>query len=213
MRHLISGEDCAIAGEATAATAAPVADTFKKSRRFIQASPYWGVSQISWSISSARRFALLPKVLWRGRFNTEVRPRKRNKGMTALIKRKSHGPWKRALEAGSRRGDNALELIANLGADRAVDRRVRAVRLALHDRRSRIGGDADRHVQRDLAQKRHRKPLRLMPRPAVPEDIRACAAMRALEVAHILDNAEDRHIDLLEHRKSPPRIDQGKVLR
>ena len=35
MRHLISGEDCAIAGEATAATAAPVAETFKKSRRFI----------------------------------------------------------------------------------------------------------------------------------------------------------------------------------
>src|SRR5262249_26927677 len=36
MRHLISGEDCAIAGEATAATAAPVADTFRKSRRFIE---------------------------------------------------------------------------------------------------------------------------------------------------------------------------------
>jgi len=29
------GEDCAIAGEATAATAAPLAETFKKSRRFI----------------------------------------------------------------------------------------------------------------------------------------------------------------------------------
>jgi hypothetical protein len=35
MRHLTSGEDCAIAGEATAAAAAPVAETFKKSRRFI----------------------------------------------------------------------------------------------------------------------------------------------------------------------------------
>jgi hypothetical protein len=35
MRHFTSGEDCAIAGEATAATAAPVAETFKKSRRFI----------------------------------------------------------------------------------------------------------------------------------------------------------------------------------
>jgi hypothetical protein len=33
---LTSGEDCAIAGEATAAAAAaPVAETFKKSRRFI----------------------------------------------------------------------------------------------------------------------------------------------------------------------------------
>jgi hypothetical protein len=35
IRHLISGEDCAIAGEATALAAAPTAETFKKSRRFI----------------------------------------------------------------------------------------------------------------------------------------------------------------------------------
>jgi hypothetical protein len=35
MRHLISGEDCAIAGAATAVAAAPTAETFKKSRRFI----------------------------------------------------------------------------------------------------------------------------------------------------------------------------------
>jgi hypothetical protein len=36
MRHLISGIDWAIAGDATAtAAAAPVAETFKKSRRFI----------------------------------------------------------------------------------------------------------------------------------------------------------------------------------
>jgi hypothetical protein len=48
---LISGEDCAIAGEAIAVAAAPAAETFKKSRRFIQASPHWGVSQISWSFS------------------------------------------------------------------------------------------------------------------------------------------------------------------
>src|SRR5438552_10816191 len=93
-RHLISGIDCAMAGEATAVAAATAAETFKKSRRFIQASPCWGVSQISWSISSARRFARLPKVLWRGRFNTEVRPRKRDKGMAAPIKRKSHAARK-----------------------------------------------------------------------------------------------------------------------
>jgi hypothetical protein len=53
MRHLISGEDCAIAGEAMAAAAAPVAETFKKSRRFIQASPYWDGSRISWSFPTA----------------------------------------------------------------------------------------------------------------------------------------------------------------
>ncbi len=43
MRHLISGEDCAIAGEATAVAAAPAAETFKKSRRFIKSSPCRGV--------------------------------------------------------------------------------------------------------------------------------------------------------------------------
>jgi hypothetical protein len=31
-----------MAGEATAVAAAPAAETFKKSRRFIQASPLWG---------------------------------------------------------------------------------------------------------------------------------------------------------------------------
>jgi hypothetical protein len=51
-RHLISGEDCAIAGEATAVAAAPAAETFKKSRRFIQSSPQGGVSHISRERSS-----------------------------------------------------------------------------------------------------------------------------------------------------------------
>src|ERR1700760_2422659 len=46
MRHLSSGIDCAIAGEATAVAAAPTAETFKKSRRFIQSSPWWGVPPI-----------------------------------------------------------------------------------------------------------------------------------------------------------------------
>src|SRR5258705_9309310 len=100
MRHLISGEDCAIAGEATAATAAPVADTFKKSRRFIQASPCWDVfPDFLEHLFRRIDFSRLPKALWRGRFNTEVRWRKRNKGMTALIKRKSHAPGKEAQAA------------------------------------------------------------------------------------------------------------------
>jgi hypothetical protein len=43
MRHLMSGIDCAIAGDATAATAAPVAETFKKSRRFIKVFSVWRV--------------------------------------------------------------------------------------------------------------------------------------------------------------------------
>src|ERR1700682_9516 len=91
MRHLISGEDCAIAGEAIAVAAAPAAETFKKSRRFIQASPYWGrSSQISWSFSVRRReYGVVRRS--GGRSLTRKFARGiRDKGMTALIKRKSH---------------------------------------------------------------------------------------------------------------------------
>ncbi len=107
-----------------------------------------------------------------------------------------------ARRAGSGRGDHALELIADLGADRAVDRRMRPIGLAFDDRRSRIRGGANRHVQRNFAEKRHPEPLGLMPRAAMTEDVRSRAAMRTLEIAHILDNAEHRHVDLLEHREA-----------
>src|ERR1700722_5068720 len=53
MRHLSSGIDCAIAGDATAVAAAPTAETFKKSRRFIQASPWWGIPRIEASVLPA----------------------------------------------------------------------------------------------------------------------------------------------------------------
>src|SRR5712671_7277530 len=95
MRHLISGEDCAIAGEATAATAAPVADTFKKSRRFISGISLLGrFPRFPKAVPDPTILRVRGRALWRARFNTEVRPRKRNKGMTALIKRKSHAPGK-----------------------------------------------------------------------------------------------------------------------
>src|ERR1700684_2226971 len=89
MRHLISGAVCAIAGEAIAVAAAPAAETFKKSRRFIQASPQVAVSQICRSPCFGDAISASTEGAGRG-FNTEARRRKRNKGMTALIKRKSH---------------------------------------------------------------------------------------------------------------------------
>src|SRR4051794_12313663 len=100
MRHFSSGEDCAIAGEATAATAAPVAETFKKSRRFIQASPCWGVfPDFLEHRPSAARFSR-----HRGGSGARSLTRKfgrgiRDEGMTALIKRKSHMPRKQAQAA------------------------------------------------------------------------------------------------------------------
>jgi hypothetical protein len=88
MRHLISGEDCAIAGEATAAVAAaPAADTFRKSRRFIFRSLLVGAfprtssfaaahsDDAMWTASNRRGFAAVA-------FNTEALAAERDIGMT-----------------------------------------------------------------------------------------------------------------------------------
>jgi hypothetical protein len=96
-RHLISGDDCAIAGEATAVAAAPAAETFKKSRRFIQAL----LEGASWNflerIQRRREFASADGAPVQGS-NTDIGKRKRNQRMTEPIKRKSnatgHGPFR-----------------------------------------------------------------------------------------------------------------------
>src|SRR6266403_4498592 len=91
MRHLSSGEDCAIAGEATAAAAAPVAETFKKSRRFIEGISLLGrSSQISWSSCPGDAVSASAEGALKGALTWKVGRRKRDKGMTAAIKRKSH---------------------------------------------------------------------------------------------------------------------------
>src|SRR5450759_1423970 len=91
MRHLISGADCAIAGEATTATAAPAAETFKKSRRFIQASPCWGRFPYFLQRSSRQGDWRVNRRRSGGRSLTRKFGRGiRDKGMTALFKRKSH---------------------------------------------------------------------------------------------------------------------------
>src|SRR5882724_6889394 len=89
MRHLISGEDCAIAGEATAAAAAaPVADTFKKSRRFISGISLLGNVSLRHSsrscgnaIFACREFSLLPGAQTGGALTRMSRSPKRELGM------------------------------------------------------------------------------------------------------------------------------------
>src|SRR3954447_18920656 len=90
-RHLISSDDCAMAGEATAVAAAPAAETFKKSRRFIRFSlgAFRGLKAFLRRANSTCSGAL-----WPGH-NMEVRLRELDKGMTALIKPKSHRLAKR----------------------------------------------------------------------------------------------------------------------
>src|SRR5215831_5939370 len=239
-----------MAGDATAAAAAaPVAETFKKSRRFISGISLLGIVSLRHnSRSSGRVISPLNRPLWRGRFNTNViltqTQRKNDRALnsahvTAVAERirncrtqaasskcgllpnfrdltaaLARGSGEKRLsdpvlpvrlnqsrirQVGSGRCDRALELIAYAGANSAVDRRMRSVRLAHHDGIAGIGGRADRHVQRDFAKERHSQPLSLVPRAAMTENVRARATMRALEIAHVLDNAEHRHIDFLEH--------------
>src|SRR5256885_3462995 len=83
-RHLTSGDDCAMAGEATAVAAAPAAETFKKSRRFIRFS--LGAFP-GFQACLRRANSTCSGALWRGH-NMEDRLRERDKGMTALIKTK-----------------------------------------------------------------------------------------------------------------------------
>src|ERR1043166_1122277 len=96
-RHLTSGDDCAMAGEAMAVAAAPAAETFKKSRRFIQVSPWWGCCCPGISFERVGRRPILHgrRGSEGGRFNTDVRERKRDKGMTALIKPKLKASFRR----------------------------------------------------------------------------------------------------------------------
>src|SRR5712672_3234189 len=86
-RHLISGDDCAIAGEVTAVAAAPTAETFKKSRRFIQASPHCSFLGISGARSAATRIHV-GRRSGAGVSNTDIGKRKRDQRMTEPIKRK-----------------------------------------------------------------------------------------------------------------------------
>src|ERR1051325_543407 len=87
-RHLISGEDCAIAGAAIAVAAAPAADTFTKSRRFIQASPLRVLLEFDGSASGRQRASRQPAAFGCRGSNTDIPLRKRHQGMRALIKRK-----------------------------------------------------------------------------------------------------------------------------
>src|SRR6516162_11053214 len=84
-RHLISGEDWAIAGAATAVAAAPTADTFRKSRRFIARHLLLEGDVSHMFIARAHRIASdVERERFLRAFNTEQRAAKRAPGMTAL---------------------------------------------------------------------------------------------------------------------------------
>src|SRR5207302_1270915 len=85
--------------------------------------------------------------------------------------------------------------IADLGGDATVDRSMGTIRVGRDHWTAGIRRLADRHVERNLTEEWHAETLRLVARAAVAENIGARAAMRAQEVAHVLDDAEHRHVD------------------
>src|SRR6202012_5663039 len=76
-----------------------------------------------------------------------------------------------------------------------------------------VGGPADLQAQRHLAEKLGAEPGGFAPGAAMREDFTTLAAMWTEEIAHILDDPENRHVDLLKHRKPAARVDERDVLR
>ncbi|MCY1379503.1 hypothetical protein D9M69_672280 [compost metagenome] len=68
-------------------------------------------------------------------------------------------------------------------------------------------------MQRYFAKERHIETFRFLTCAAMAENIVACASIRRDEIAHILDNAQKRHINLAEHGQSLACIDQRQILR
>src|SRR5580700_2957069 len=132
------------------------------------------------------------------RFRRPVRPRAAEAdGPSAL--RLDHDPRRGPSSAGT-------ELVLHLTSDSPIDRRVRTVRLGGDHGQSGIRLFADVHMQRHLAEEWNAEPLGLVPRAAMAEYVRAAAAFRAHEIAHVLDDAEHRHIDTPEHGDATPGV-------
>src|SRR5688572_27029247 len=71
-----------------------------------------------------------------------------------------------------------LQPVADTRGDLAIDLRVRSIRIGRDHGSARVGGLADCHVQRHLAEERHAEFLRFLVRAAVTENVVALAALR-----------------------------------
>src|SRR5262249_36834257 len=80
----------------------------------------------------------------------------------------------------------ALELVAHAFSNRAIGLGVLPVGLGRDHWQPCIRLLADDHVQRHFTEERHPEPLRLVACAAVTENVGARAALRALEVTHVL---------------------------
>src|SRR5579883_851019 len=108
--------------------------------------------------------------------------------------------------------DGRPDLRPDALGDAQIGLGVGAVGHRHHDGLPAVGGLADRHVEGELAEELGAEPLRLAARAAMAEDVAALAAMGAEEIAHVLDDAEDRHVDFAEHVEPLARVEERYVL-
>src|SRR5258706_9679138 len=106
----------------------------------------------------------------------------------------------------------ARDARGHLARDVAVDGGDRALGVRNHAGLAGIGLLADADVERQRAEEFHVVVLAHLLAAAGAEDVLGVPALRADVDRHVLDDADDRDADLLEHLEALPRIDEGDVL-
>src|SRR5215472_6950481 len=114
-----------------------------------------------------------------------------------------------------RRAQRALarDFVPHARGDGAEDGGVRVAGIGDRDRMAGIRGLANRKIERHFTEEFGTELFGLAAGAAMRKDLAAAAAMRAQEIAHILDDAEYRHVDLFEHVETLARVEQCYVLR
>src|SRR5689334_13918454 len=82
----------------------------------------------------------------------------------------------------------------------------------LSDRQPPVARLSSGNIDGDLPEEGHLEPGGFPLSTPVSENVVALPVTRAEEVAHVLDEAEDGHVDLLEHRRRLARVDQRDLL-
>src|ERR1700730_12688048 len=96
--------------------------------------------------------------------------------------------------------------------DRPGNRKVgscdAALRISGDDRASRVPPERDLGIERNLSEERNLQELRGLLSAAMLDDLLAMSTLRTDEVGQVLDNPEDRNVDLLKHREPLAGVDQ-----
>jgi hypothetical protein len=89
---------------------------------------------------------------------------------------------------------------------------MRSFGLCHDNRRALIRMSADIHVKRNPAKERHADAFGFRARSAMSEYLVLLTTIGANKIAHILDDAENWHLDASEHVQTLSGIDQRKIL-